>query len=815
MKKLYLLKTFLLLCALVGGNASGWATPTTYSFSNIPTTGWKPTLGGSQTINTISWTYSVATYLGSTATQIQVGSKNNPQTTAWTIQTPISSFGENKVVTAVSITAKTTNTSATYDISVGGSSVKSGSLTTTSSTYSVSNLSVTDGSVAVTMTGSSGSAAMYLYDISVTYDDAPSVAKPTFSVEEGSVTYGTTVTLTAPEKCIVYYTTDGSDPRTSETANDSGENNTVGVIVNQDLTIKAVSFDGDDFSSVASATYTLIHPDAPTISEPAGPVEAGTSVTITAATGCSLYYTTDGSAPNGASAIEEEDGEATMTVNSGMTIRAISVDDHLLESEETTATYTIAVFSAPTFSIADMTMTIGEQKAPEVTTNSEGAITYTSANTSVATIVDGKINAVAKGTVTITANLAKDATNLLSAASTTFDVTVNLAPVWDSTSKGIDVLTYTSLGLSTAGTGYTGFSNKSVSSSAIYAGKAASNSGKSLQLNNNSTNYYGIVTTTSGGKVRKITVSWYSNDNNKYLDVYAKNTAYSSGEDLYSSSSSTQGELIGSVNKQSSEETINVTGDYQYIGIRARNGAVYPASITIYWEGDAVSLSDASDYTPTAKDYAKVTLNRDFNAGWNGVVLPFDLTTDVKTALGASEVKTLGSATEEDGSVTLNFTDASLPVAAGTPVLVKLGAALESGDVVINGAEIKTTDLTTIVKEVEGDDFISDFTLTGTYTNKKITDEAYFVAGDKFYHKAENVSLDAKPFRAYITQETVSGARKAVTFNLDGAEASGIADINRETKGVGTYYDMQGRRVAKPTKGLYIVNGKKTLVKSF
>ena len=240
-----------------------------------------------------------------------------------------------------------------------------------------------------------------------------------------------------------------------------------------------------------------------------------------------------------------------------------------------------------------------------------------------------------------------------------------------------------------------------------------------------------------------------------------------------------------------------------------------------------MSLADDEDYTPTAKDYAKVTLSRSFQEGWNGVVLPFDLTASVKTALGASDVKTLGSATEESGAVTLNFVDAELPVAAGTPVLVKLGASLESGDVVINGAEIKTTTPTSIVKEVEGSGFVADFTFTGTYTNQTITDEAYFVAADMFYHKAEGVNLSAKPFRAYITQETISGARMAVNFNLEDSETSGIADIHHEATANSRYYDLQGRRVnatlvnsekgivnnSQLKKGLYIVNGKKVLVK--
>jgi hypothetical protein len=44
--------------------------------------------------------------------------------------------------------------------------------------------------------------------------------------------------------------------------------------------------------------------------------------------------------------------------------------------------------------------------------------------------------------------------------------------------------------------------------------------------------------------------------------------------------------------------------------------------------------------------------------------------------------------------------------------------------------------------------------------------------------------------------------------------ASGIADVRGKMSDVrGDFYDLQGRRVAQPVKGLYIVNGKKYLVK--
>ena len=150
----------------------------TYNFSNIPTSGWKKD-GGSQTINGKDWTYSSSTYIGVTSSKIQIGSKNDPQTTDWTISAPISRFGTNIKITKVSITAYTTATTATYDISVGGSSVKSGSLTTSSSTYSSNTLNTTTGNIVVTLKGSSSSKAMYLSNIAVTYE---TIAATTYTV---------------------------------------------------------------------------------------------------------------------------------------------------------------------------------------------------------------------------------------------------------------------------------------------------------------------------------------------------------------------------------------------------------------------------------------------------------------------------------------------------------------------------------------------------------------------------------------------------------------------------------------------------------
>lgn len=632
------------------------------------------------------------------------------------------------------------------------------------------------------------------------------VKQPAFgTASETSVYYNDKVEVTCDtDGANLYYTltTNGSDPADPTDASTAYPDGGITIAANT-VKIKVIAKKGSDYSPVASATYTLENPDAPIATPGEGVVEPGTTVALSSRAGTSIYYTLDESDPDNNSTPYT----AAITINADKTIKAVAYDGAGNKGAVLTAAYQI--YTDPTFSVADMTIEVGEKKAPTVTTDSEGTVSFESGDEDIVTIVDGKVNAVAKGTVTVTANITASGTKR--AASTTFKVTVKNPVVWETTSKGIDELTYSTFGFTdeTSSVTYTKFTDVSSTSNAKYAGQAAKKTNLGyIQIRTNNSNS-GIVTTTSGGKARKVVIDWNNSTiNGRYVTIYGKNTAYTDATDLFDSEK--YGTQLGTIVKNTSTE-LKIEGDYSFIGIKASD-PLYMNSIKIYWEGDAVTLSDASDYTPVANDYAKVTLDRKFVAGWNGIVLPFDLTEDVQTALGATEVKTLGSATEDAGAVTLNFTDAGLPVAAGTPVLIKLAAAQESGDVVMNGVELKTTTPTTVEKEVAG----NTFTLTGTYSSTNLaTSEVYLVSNDKFYHKAAGVALTANPFRAYIVQTAEAGARiMDVNFDLEGGETTGIVEMNsNRTKVSNQYYDLQGRKVAQPTKGLYIVNGKKYVVK--
>lgn len=134
------------------------------------------------------------------------------------------------------------------------------------------------------------------------------------------------------------------------------------------------------------------------------------------------------------------------------------------------------------------------------------------------------------------------------------------------------------------GTTYTAFTGVKATSPAVYAGNTANNNGAIQMRSKNSD--CGIVTTTSGGSATRVSVVWgVTSAKDCTIDIYGKSTAYSKASDLYATQDGDQGTKIGSIICGTSTELV-IEGDYPYIGIRSKSGALYLDSITITW-GDA------------------------------------------------------------------------------------------------------------------------------------------------------------------------------------------------------------------------------------
>jgi len=149
---------------------------------------------------------------------------------------------------------------------------------------------------------------------------------------------------------------------------------------------------------------------------------------------------------------------------------------------------------------------------------------------------------------------------------------------------GEDVLTVAFTGVRSGGTYYKWEGKKGTASSAVYAGDTANYQDKAIQMNKNDYGDLGIVTTATGGKVSKVTVSW---DDKNYaqithtLNVYGSNSTYASAEDL--SNPAKAGTLLGTL-AYPDGTTLSVTGDYKYVGFCSADNALYFTEIRVLWE---------------------------------------------------------------------------------------------------------------------------------------------------------------------------------------------------------------------------------------
>ena len=154
--------------------------------------------------------------------------------------------------------------------------------------------------------------------------------------------------------------------------------------------------------------------------------------------------------------------------------------------------------------------------------------------------------------------------------------------------------------------------------------------------------------------------------------------------------------------------------------------------------------------------------------------------------------------TEHDGLLTLEDTDVSA-VAAGEAVIL-VG---EAGDYTLS---IATT----------GEELGSILTSTGnTGVDVDATTKAYILAQNSesqvVFALLNDTERTIAAFKAYYIS-TASGDAPAFLL-LDDGTVTGIDTVNAAAQNGAAVYDLQGRRVSKATKGVYIINGKKVLVK--
>ncbi len=187
-----------------------------------------------------------------------------------------------------------------------------------------------------------------------------------------------------------------------------------------------------------------------------------------------------------------------------------------------------------------------------------------------------------------------------------------------------DILNNAFTGIS--GTSYADWADKAGASGAVYAGNSAGDK-TSIQLRSDIKNnmYAGVVTTTSGGLVKHVKITWNTGTSvSRYVDVYGSNTAYTSSADLYDHAK--RGNLIGTLAYTSAEANVaefDVVGDYAYVGFRSRKSAQYLDEVVITWEDGtpAPAAEPSLDWDFSAQEWQDIfatygTAGSDIT-GWN------------------------------------------------------------------------------------------------------------------------------------------------------------------------------------------------------
>ena len=213
----------------------------------------------------------------------------------------------------------------------------------------------------------------------------------------------------------------------------------------------------------------------------------------------------------------------------------------------------------------------------------------------------------------------------------------------------------------------------------------------------------------------------------------------------------------------------------------------------IFSLSDDSYISDKASGTVNAISYTRV-----MTSNWGTLVLPYPL------KLTGNEPYRLYSIDNMTGEE-LVLKQLEGVVAAGTPCVVKR-----------NGSEAELTFGNNKAKlnMAINDQLMDGMNFSGTYWTKDVTN-GYIIAKDCFWSVAELNKSDlvkgvkVKPFRAWLDGTSPNGASQlsiCVSDTATGIGAAGTIDVLNDT--ATEYYDLSGKRLDEPQKGVNIVRMK-------
>ena len=225
---------------------------------------------------------------------------------------------------------------------------------------------------------------------------------------------------------------------------------------------------------------------------------------------------------------------------------------------------------------------------------------------------------------------------------------------------------------------------------------------------------------------------------------------------------------------------------------------------------DNLVLADNKDlvvfdpFKATAASY-----NRTINTTWATLCLPFEV------SLEGQNFRAFKLLSADDATETVELEELKT-IEAGTPVIIKM----------TNGAtELNfSVENTAIAKDIQtAATADGNYQLQGLYIQKEFSKDAdnncYIVKGNKLMNPTkllENTKVTkvvSKPFRAYMVDNSSSAPAGAKMFSIGISDSTTAIDtLNTIANDNAIYYDLQGKRLNEPQKGINIVKrGGKTM----
>ena len=756
MKKLLLMKTVLLLFALVVGS-NAWALNVNVlseDFSSNNTI---------VKLETAGWTFSGKTSMQSGWLQVASGKGDG------TAKTPAfaSLVGNSATLTfkliSASGTARTLTITGT-NCKVDGNASTTKTAPANSGSESSITISITNASTASTITFSAAkNAGCKIDEVVVYYESSTPSHSLTYSATNGSISgvdagsnavasgasvaEGATVTLTATPSTGYKFTSwnvsgTGSS-LTSETTNPTTftmgtANATVTANFEVDNTVATPTFDPD-----GSDTYTQAQ-----------------NITISCATGgATIHYTTNGDDPTESDATYSS---AISIKTSGTVLKAKAFKDGMTASAVASATYTIKP-NKPTVTAAGATVTITGDDGLEFYYTTDGTTTPTKSSTK----YTGPFNPGADCTIKARAYDANDN------ASTVTSFTYKYFPLLP---KDINSGYYVKV------TDVNDLENGDailiVNESADKAlGPQDGNNcpSKDVTITNN-------VISDKEDAQKLVLVKKTEEVNDADTDVFY---FYTGSAYLYAASSGSNHLKTEATPDANARATISISAGnaaIQFTGSNTRNQLKYNSTsdlfscyssgqnaVQIYKEvAHSESLTPAKTYTTLTSAYAL-----DFTS----------VSSDIKAYI----------ATEVSGSAVQMIQVNKVPANTG---------------LVLKATTPKTT-VNVPVFDGTGADNVTANKMAGSATETTaIAANAGYILSEGAFHPATAGTLAAG--KAYLAIAVSSARTLEMTFDDDVTAIEAVKAQNVEN---GQFFNLAGQRVAQPTKGLYIVNGKKVIIK--